>query len=247
MQLTVIGSGDAFSSGGRLHPCFHVSFGTTKLLIDCGATALIGLRRAGLDPNEIETIVLSHLHGDHFAGIIWLLLYGQHPGQRQSPLTIYGPVGTEQRIRQAYDVLYPGAADVPSRFPVSYVTFDVNSEIGLLGGRMRTYAAQHPSGAPSTMLRFEIADKVLAYSGDTEWSDDLLPCAEQADLFITECFSREKPIRYHLDWPTLARNVPHLTARRILLTHMSQSMLDNPPEPTDPRVSFADDGQVIVI
>jgi ribonuclease BN (tRNA processing enzyme) len=70
MKLTVVGSGDAFGSGGRLQTCFHVALGGDEILIDCGATALIGLQQLGLDPNRISKIFVSHLHGDHFGGLI---------------------------------------------------------------------------------------------------------------------------------------------------------------------------------
>ena len=53
MKLTVVGCGDAFGSGGRLQTCYHVETTDTRFLIDCGATALIGLNRVGLDPNAV--------------------------------------------------------------------------------------------------------------------------------------------------------------------------------------------------
>ncbi len=70
MKLTVIGSSDAFGSGGRLQTCFHVTHPGGQFLIDCGATSLIGLARQGIDPNGISAIFISHLHGDHF-GRAW--------------------------------------------------------------------------------------------------------------------------------------------------------------------------------
>ena len=74
MKLTVVGCGDAFGSGGRLQTCYHVEAAATRFLIDCGATTLIGFSKLGLDPNTVETIFISHLHGDHFAGLVWWLL-----------------------------------------------------------------------------------------------------------------------------------------------------------------------------
>ncbi len=93
MLLTIIGCGDAFGSGGRMQTAYHVRSGSTSFLIDCGATALIGLERAGLSPDEIPTIFLSHLHGDHFAGLCWWLLHAQHVTRRTAPLTVTGLEG----------------------------------------------------------------------------------------------------------------------------------------------------------
>ena len=85
MKLTVLGCGDAFGSGGRLQTCYHVETAATRFLIDCGATALIGFNRFGLDPNAVETIFISHLHGDHFAGLVWWLIHAQHVAKRTRP------------------------------------------------------------------------------------------------------------------------------------------------------------------
>ena len=65
MQLTVVGCGDAFGAGNRLQTCYFVRSETSTFLIDCGATTLIGLNRLGLSPNDIDTVYVSHLHGDH--------------------------------------------------------------------------------------------------------------------------------------------------------------------------------------
>ena len=74
MRLTVIGCGDAFGAGGSLQTSFHVRAAGSTFLIDCGATTLIGMRRLGLQPNDIDTVFVTHLHGDHFGGLPWLLV-----------------------------------------------------------------------------------------------------------------------------------------------------------------------------
>src|SRR5204862_6722601 len=82
MKLTVVGCGDAFGSGGRLQTCYHVETAHTRFLIDCGATTLVGFSKLGLDPNAVETIFISHLHGDHFAGLVWWLIHAQPVAKR---------------------------------------------------------------------------------------------------------------------------------------------------------------------
>ena len=90
MRLTFLGSGDAFAGGGRFQACIHLDDGAEQMLLDCGATALVAIRRAEIDPNSIGFVALSHLHGDHFAGLPWLILDGQFAG-RTKPLRIAGP------------------------------------------------------------------------------------------------------------------------------------------------------------
>jgi ribonuclease BN (tRNA processing enzyme) len=66
MRLTVIGSGDAFGSGGRSNTCFHLETAHGTLLVDCGASAPVALKARKIDFNRVDGVVLSHLHGDHF-------------------------------------------------------------------------------------------------------------------------------------------------------------------------------------
>ncbi|MGB6948635.1 MAG: MBL fold metallo-hydrolase, partial [Methyloceanibacter sp.] len=98
MQLTVIGCGDAFGAGGQLQTSFQVRSDGSTFLIDCGATTLIGMHRLGLAPNDIDMVCVSHLHGDHFGGLPWLLIDAQYVSKRTRPLIVTGPRGIEARF-----------------------------------------------------------------------------------------------------------------------------------------------------
>ncbi len=69
MQVRFVGCGDAFGSGGRQNTCFHVTGASSNFLIDCGASSLPALKRCGIVRNDIELILITHFHGDHFAGL----------------------------------------------------------------------------------------------------------------------------------------------------------------------------------
>ena len=246
MRLTVIGSGDAFGSGGRLQTCFHVDAGDTTFLVDCGASALIGMHREQLDPNEVDTIFISHLHGDHFAGLVWWKIHAHHTIRRSRPLTIAGPVGLKARFDQACEVLFPGSSRVEPRFETTFVEFEAEAPVEVDGTKLTAFAGKHPSGALSAALRLERGSKVLSYSGDTEWVDALVPCATGADLFITECYSYdETKIPYHLNWQILSEKLEELAAKRIMLTHMNLNMLAAVEEVARADVLVAHDGRVI--
>src|SRR5262245_9803081 len=121
MKLTVVGCGDAFGSGGRLQTCYLAEAAGTRFLIDCGASALIGFNRLGVDPNTVPAIFISHLHGDHYAGLVWWLLHAKHVGKRTAPLTIAGPPGIEARLRAASEALFPGSLSVALRHELQFV------------------------------------------------------------------------------------------------------------------------------
>jgi ribonuclease BN (tRNA processing enzyme) len=111
--IPFLGGGDAFGSGGRLQTCILVTATTSTLLVDCGATALIAVRRFGVNPNDIDLILLTHLHGDHFGGIPFVVLDAQLISKRSRPLVIAGLSGTQRRIAAAMEVLFPGSSQVP--------------------------------------------------------------------------------------------------------------------------------------
>ena len=87
-----------------------------RCLIDCGASALPALKGQGIEPNRIDAIILSHLHGDHFGGLPFLLLDAQFLSRREKPLTIAGPPGTRARLDAALEVFFPKSTGSKWRF-----------------------------------------------------------------------------------------------------------------------------------
>jgi ribonuclease BN (tRNA processing enzyme) len=226
MRLTIVGCGDAFGSGGHGNTCFWLETVKGTLAIDFGASALPALKRLGLDPNKIDGVVLSHLHGDHFGGLPFLLLDYQFLARRERPLLIAGPPGTRERLDAALEVFFPKAGTTKWRFPWSVQELPVGAENDVLGHSVRTAEVIHQSGAPSTALRLSDGERTFAYSGDTEWTDVLKTIAAFADLFICECYAFEgTKISGHMSWIILKPKIPDLRAKRIMLTHMNPSVL----------------------
>lgn len=245
MWLTIVGCGDAFGSGGRLQTSFHVAMPETEFLIDCGATSLIGMSRFGLDPNRVSTIFISHLHGDHFAGLVWWLIHAQHVARRTAPLTVTGPAGIEERFGVAVEALFPGALTKDRRYKLDFVEYREREPLTIGPVKVTPFEVLHPSGAPPYALRFETGGRVLSFSGDTEWVDNLVPAAKGADLFIAECYGFERETRFHMHWRTIEAKLDQLGAKRVMLTHMSETMLANRAAVNDRRVVLAEDGLVL--
>jgi ribonuclease BN (tRNA processing enzyme) len=241
VQLTFLGSGDAFAGGGRFQACLHLAGGAEPLLLDCGATTLVALRRADIDPSSLGFVALSHLHGDHFAGLPWLILDGQF-SKRTKPLRIAGPTGVGARVNQTFEALYPGATAVERAFETSFGEFSERTPYQLGPARITPFQVRHSRGAPSYALRIEYSEKVIAYSGDTEWTDALIDVADGADLFVCECNFYDLKAPGHLNYLTLADNRPRINCDRIVLTHMSEQMLGRSG---DVKLEMAADGAVI--
>lgn len=225
LTLTVLGCGDAFGSGGRRQACFHLAWEERALLLDCGASALTGLRAEGLDLKAVDTVVLSHLHGDHFAGLPFLLLQAQLQARRVEPLAVLGPPGTEARVMALLEVMFPGAEKLEWRFPLSFHEVEPGTTYVLGEIEVAAIEVDHPSGSPSLALRLELAGRRIAYTGDGAWGEEHLALLRDAELLIAESYTFELPVPYHLSYAELRVHLPALAAKKILLTHMSNDML----------------------
>jgi ribonuclease BN (tRNA processing enzyme) len=224
VKVRFLGSGDAFGSGGRFQTCIHLQSGASQLLLDCGASSLIAMRRFGVEPQAIDTVILSHLHGDHFGGVPFLILDGQFK-RRTRPLIVAGPPGVEARVREAMEVFFPGSTRVERKFETRFVELADRAPVEVGPVRVTGFAVVHASGAPPFALRVAAEGKTVSYSGDTEWTESLIDAARGADLFIAEALFYDKRIKYHLDLTTLLQHRARLECRRLVVTHMGEDML----------------------
>jgi ribonuclease BN (tRNA processing enzyme) len=247
VKLTVVGSGDAFGSGGRANTCFLIEAKGRTVALDFGATSLVRLRADGLDPKRIDTVVLSHLHGDHFGGLPFLLLFRQFDCAQRRPLTVIGPPGTAERLRIASEAFFPGSSAIELKFPFRVVEVAPGEPHQAEGFDLLSHEVIHPSGAPSTGVRLRFGKKLLAYSGDSEWTDALFDVAKGADLFICECYKPTGAPTYHMSLELLRKHRDRLGAKRIMLTHMSDEMLANTEAARAEGYEIAHDGLVTTL
>ncbi len=226
MHVQFVGCGDAFGSGGRFNTCFHLVGSGINALIDCGASSLVAMNKLAISRNEIDTIFISHFHADHFAGLPFLILEANYALKRDRALTIAGPPGLKTRFAELMASNFPGTSDMELRFPLTLKELEVGrrSDIGQM--RVTPFHVQHDDRAgPCLGLRFEAAGKVIALSGDTEWTEALIDIGQKADLFICEAYMRDKPVATHMTLSALEKHLGQIKPKRLILTHMSNDML----------------------
>jgi ribonuclease BN (tRNA processing enzyme) len=173
----------------------------------------------------------------------FLILDGQFT-RRTRPLVVAGPPGVAERVEAAMEAFFPGSTRVGRRFPVEFVELAEGRASAIGPATVTAFAVAHASGAPSYALRVSYGGAVIAYSGDTEWTERLVDAARDADLFVCEAYTFERKIKYHLDYRTLDEHLPRIGCRRLILTHMGPDMLARLSEIV---VEHAEDGQSVTI
>jgi ribonuclease BN (tRNA processing enzyme) len=243
VRVTILGSGDAFGSGGRLHSAYLVEGPDCTFLLECGPSTLQGLKRLQIDTERIDFVLLSHLHGDHFGGVPFLLLEYRYENPRTRPLVIAGPPGTERRCRTLYAALYERIAQEDPPHPVEYRELTPVPET-LHGVRVSPFVVPHAAELVCHGYRIELGGRTIVFSGDTGWTDTLITASRGADLFLLECTTYETRLDLHLSYPEVAARASQFGAKRLVLTHLGSEPIEHLDQLT---IECARDGQVIAL
>jgi ribonuclease BN (tRNA processing enzyme) len=240
VAIRFLGTGNAFSDGGRSHACIHLEAPGASLLLDCGGSSLPAIKRA-MDPTTLQAIAISHLHGDHFGGIPYLLMEQYFTG-RTAPLAIGGPRELQQRATRAGEALYVDFFGKTSLdYDVSFVTLR-ETPVPLGGAEVSAHPVKHVAESDPHGLRVRIDGKLIAYSGDARWSDELVTVAKGADLFICESTNFATSDPAHLCYRELIADRAKLDCGRIILTHLGQEAIAHLAEM---ELETAEDGMLV--
>ena len=225
--VTFAGCGDAFGSGGRFNSCFIVDVEGVRFAIDFGATSLVALQQVNILHSSIDVIVISHIHADHCSGIPSMLLDSMLAAKRTKPLIVAGPKDTEQRLRDMMESMLPGSDIMVPKFDLIFIEMELHKPNNVGDHMVVTpYPADHTPKTHPTSLRIEAGGKIIAYSGDTAWTEYVTKVSDGADLFICEAYFYEKPVRFHLNYPDVVKNWEDFNAKRVILTHLGPEMLE---------------------
>lgn len=222
MKLTIVGCSGSFAGPASPASCYLLQAEhegrTWNLALDIGAGAL-GTLQQHLDPRDLDAIVLSHLHPDHCIDLCGLYVVQKyHPDGPNRPLPVYGPTGSGKRMSEAYGLDDPSAMDTE---------FDYRD---LVDGRSLTlgpftitpYAVNHPIECYG--VRVEAGGVVLAYTGDTDSCDALVPLMTGADLVLADSAflaGRDTAPGVHMNGRQCAEAAVEAGGvRRLMLTHI---------------------------
>jgi ribonuclease BN (tRNA processing enzyme) len=219
LELSFLGSGNAFTSDGRYWSSFLLN---GRYLLDAPPTLLPHLKRLGVPPTDICTIFISHFHGDHFLGLPFLFLEYLHMTPRRDNLYIVGPPGVEEVIEAAAEMAFPNLTHADAGYQRCYLEAEADRQQTVDALPFQAFPMKHANAELAAFgYRLRLADKVLAYTGDAELSDELFALAEGADVLVLDCNYSEGRGPEHVsfaDVPEVRRRLPSSTT--IILTHL---------------------------
>jgi ribonuclease BN (tRNA processing enzyme) len=193
--------------------------------MDAGPTVLAALKDANRTSNEIDFVLLSHLHGDHFAGLPFMIMEYLYDHPRQREFLIAGPRGTEERVMDLFRAMYKEAAARPPAFPLRFQTLTAGQNVNIGRVAVEPFAVPHQDNEPSLGIKVRVDGKVVLYSGDSGWSEEFVARTHDVDLFLCECCYWETEVAFHINYPQFERNRGRLRARRLVLSHLGREVL----------------------
>lgn len=220
MELTFLGSGNAFASEGRYWSSFIVD---GKYQFDAPPTMLPQLKRLGISLPDIEVIFITHFHGDHFVGLPFLYLEYVYMSPRTKDLYIVGPPGCEAVLEDFAHRVYPNIIK-EAGYRRIYIDADIEAEQEVVGLKFTSFPMNHvkKDGLKAFGFRVHIGDKILAYTGDSMFCEEVVTLGDGADVYVADCTYDEGCGPEHMgldDIKVLRERISAETT--MILTHMT--------------------------
>ncbi|MFQ5418393.1 MAG: MBL fold metallo-hydrolase [Myxococcota bacterium] len=243
-DLVFIGTSDAFGAGGRRQSANFLRAPNGGVLVDCGMTTCTGMCELGIERDEVDAILISHFHADHFGGIPALLLAALYEDERRKPLRIAGPRGIDRWVHNLAAAMGYAIEDREFPFDIRFEVLHpgIETEVGPV--TVRSFEAHHQPHTHPHGLLMTAGVQRIAYSGDTGWFDELPSLVAGSDLFLTECTNYTDSFEYHLSHEVLVERKSSFDCGRIVLTHLGREMADRRGQCA---FETADDGLTIKI
>ena len=202
MKLTILGSGTVVPSGSRNSAGYFVELPGARVMMDCGAGTVHALDRYGLPWELMTHLFVSHFHVDHvgeLASLFFAFRYGMRD-RRTEPFTVLGPDGID-RVMDGLRMAF-GSKLFETTFPLSVRTLTPGEGVELGGGTTLS-VAKTPHTEESLAVRIDSGGRAVCYTGDTDYSEELVNFFSKADVLVSECSFREP-----------REGVPHLSVRQ---------------------------------
>jgi len=231
VTVTLLGTGDAFASFGRSQAGYLIDAPAGRILMEAGPCLMQTLKGGGFSTDSFDLLLISHLHGDHYGGLPFLILDYMWETRRKKALTIAGPAKLEERTWSLMRTMFPHFELDKIKHKLKFVVLEPGRSTRL--GKFKVSAIRSPHTKPdiSLSLRVDGGGKSIVFSGDSGWNDELVDFSAGADLFLCECtYFESAHLDFHINYPQLAANRDKFKVRRMVLTHLGREVLSREDE-----------------
>ncbi len=248
--LTFLGTGNAFNEDGYFSTAVWIETERREnVLVDAGPTTLAAMRRAEVDPDAVDAVFITHLHGDHIAGWPFLVLDLALRARRERPLDVYGPIGTQAALDALAHVSY-GDAIAPPRaaFETRFHELDVESRDDDRVFDSLAFAVVPVEHHPSSLgYLLSTGGHRIGITGDTGWCSGLEELAQRSSLLVAECTTVDETAAAHLSLAEFRARRGALSVERIVLVHTNGAVRSSLRGEAIPGVVTVTDGEVMVL
>ena len=220
IKVKVLGSGNAFNQGSRLNSSYIVYSGNQKILIDCGFTTPLALEQNKIESNEIDAVLITHYHGDHFAGLAVILLALKYTSLQKKQLIIIGAEDIKAKVYELINVLYPGSEKIFKELDIKFKSITDLFKIGKTS--IESIPMMHSEESLPFGFVLNYDSKKIGFSGDTCWHPGVERLINKSDVLFLECNLAKKGGKGHISVEELEESeLIQSRKKNIYLTHLS--------------------------
>ena len=219
MKLTFLGTGSAINAG---------DFGASLLineniLIDAPGGITQTLRKLGGEISKLDTIIITHLHGDHVFGLPFLLLeYILKP--RETPLSILAPAGAQKLLIKLTELAFPGeeAERMLAAARPFYIVHADGKETTIKNVTVKSHRIPHGDIETYGIEVGEPGGKRIFYAPDTSYGDELVNIVETVDAAVLDATTSDPFLADHMSMKQVNDLAGEFPDKEFMLTHRSR-------------------------
>ncbi len=216
-----------------------------KFLVDCGANSFVNLKRLVPDLSQLNGIMITHFHGDHFGGLPYILLQRLIIDRDESRFFVWAPEGAKERVRDLCEALYPGLGEkLVNQKGLRIEEYESNGSYDQDEILFHPKPVIHSPDSLPHAFRILIDGRNLGFSGDTEWTDSLVEIARGTCVTFLDCNFYDSLKPGHISYTQIVENREKMICDKLVLNHLGPEMLENEHKVNE---IIAQDGQVFEI
>ena len=243
MQIKLIGTGSIGAK--QSSACTLID---EEILVDMPNGIVKKLKQLNNDISKIKIVLITHLHGDHFADIPFFM-FDRFFYKPENETKIYCPKGTEQKVKMLFDVLFPCDYEkVNNDAKVKFIEFEeLNQEQILENVYAKSKLVEHGDCKPAYGFIISKENKKIGFSGDSRLCNSIEEIVQESDISILDMSFAEHGLSAHMGLSDIEMLCNKYQDKKIISTHMHDYTREQAKLKNIKNLIVPDDGDIIQI